>query len=402
MKKQTNPLKDLAIQVAEIAKSPKNEEIKKRWIAHNSMRKVPAPVYVRINCWQEIIHDDEMIYKEGILRQVEFYFRSTLYNASLNFDFVVDPYVTIPAVFAGPSPDSLWGLTIQNRHPQKHKGAWGFNPSIIGYKDIEKLRKPVYCIDESKTKEQVNVVREMIGDDLDIRIDYGGPIGISASLGNIATALRGFQQLMTDVIDNPDWVHQLMRFLMEGHIEYQKEMERQNKVTPNHNRWPFYHEPILPDYDPNHVRLRDCWGWGESQEFDLFSPAMFEEFLLAYQIPIFELTSLNNYGCCENLTHKYSRLKKVPGLRRVSVSPWTDFAAAVDIMGGYSALNWRYSPAEVIFGFDEDKIRSTIETNLTLAKDVPVEIVLQDIETLAGQPERIKRWVEIAKEVAGH
>jgi len=395
---QTDQLRRLAAQVAELSRTPRNLEARQLWSDQNGLVKTRPPVYVTINCWEEVIPESSMVYKEGILRDVERYLRSQIYNSSLGYDLVVPPDITVPAVYSGPPADELWGVRTQPQASSAVGGSWGYNPPLREYEDIEELKKPVFRIDEQATSEQLDTVSEALGGLLDLRVDYGGPIGISASIGYIAALLRGPQQLLTDVLDNPGWVHRLMQFLSDAHVEYLKDMEAQGKVTPNHVRWPLCHEPICPDYDPDFVRLKDCWGYAESQDFDTFSPAMMDEFLLAYQIPIMQLTTLNYYGCCENLTHKYYLLGKIPGLRVVSVSPWTDFEAAVEAWGGNCVLNWRYPTAEVIFDFSPEKIRETIGRNLEIAGDAPVQIGLQDIQTLNGQPEHIRQWVAIARE----
>jgi hypothetical protein len=393
-------LRRLAEQVAALATESANGQRRELWTRHNVLEKVRPPVLVRLNCWSELLPADAFAYRDGLLHDVEFALRQTLYNATLGDDSVVEPVVTVPMVYGGPPLDELWGVPMQLTHPEEDNGAWGFNPPLREYDDLAKLQAPPYIVDEAATAERVAQVEAAIGDIITIQVDYSGPIGITASLGQTATALRGFQQLMVDVLDNPEWVHAFMRLLMEAHLAYLREMERQGRVTANHTRWPFYSAPLCEDYDPARVRLCDCWGYGESQEFDLFSPEMMDEFLLAYQLPIFRLTTFNHYGCCENLTHKYPLLEKIPGLRRVSVSPWTDFATAVETTAGRHALNWRYTPSEVIFNFDPDTIRRTIRRHLEIARDVPVEIILQDIETVNGHPEYLREWTRIAVEEA--
>jgi len=49
--------------------------------------------------------------------------------------------------------------------------------------------------------------------------------------------------------------------------------------------------------------------------------------------------------------------------------------------------------------FDEDVIRQDIRTTLTAAKDCNVEIVMKDVHTLSGEPERAARWVALTREV---
>ncbi len=48
--------------------------------------------------------------------------------------------------------------------------------------------------------------------------------------------------------------------------------------------------------------------------------------------------------------------------------------------------------------FDEDAIREDLRRTLTVAKNCNVEIVMKDVHTLAGEPERMARWVELARE----
>jgi hypothetical protein len=64
------------------------------------------------------------------------------------------------------------------------------------------------------------------------------------------------------------------------------------------------------------------WGFCEAQTMSEVSPAMHEEFVLRYQLPVLERFGLNCYGCCEPLHLKLQMLKRrVPRLRRVSISP---------------------------------------------------------------------------------
>ncbi len=85
-------------------------------------------------------------------------------------------------------------------------------------------------------------------------------------------------------------------------------------------------------------------------------------------------------------------------MRRVSVSPWSNFFRAVEITEGNSILNWRYSPSEVTFNFSKENVRKTIRERLKAAREVTVEIVLQDIETLNGSIDNIKTWLKVATE----
>ena len=402
MKPAYQHLRNLAKRTAELAASEANIRTRGLWEAHNQLQGGRPLVYVRLDsCWDELLPSCKETYPDPILGQIERNLQARFYNAALGFDFVIDPFVTVPAVYAGPADDALWGVPVVRHQPEMRGSAWVEEPPLKSYRDLDKLRKPPFIFNETATKARVDRVREAIGDLLEVQVSYDGPIGISAQIGHVAASLRGMSQLMVDVMDEPEGVHGLMRFLMEAHLEYLDAMEQQQRVSLNRTRWPFYHPPLVPGEGSRPTQLKDCWGYAESQEFDLFSPAMFDEFLLAYQVPILARTTLNDYGCCENLSLKYPLLMaKVPGLRLVSVSPWSSMRAAVAATQGRVVLEWRYSPTEVIFNFAEEQVRKVIRSNLEMADGAPVVIILQDVETVNGRPEHIRDWTRIAMELA--
>jgi hypothetical protein len=86
------------------------------------------------------------------------------------------------------------------------------------------------------------------------------------------------------------------------------------------------------------------WGFAEAQEISGVSPAMHDEFVLQYKIPVLERFGLNCYGCCEPLHHKFAILAKVPRLRRISISPWCGRAMAAEALGDRAIYSWKRIP----------------------------------------------------------
>ena len=58
----------------------------------------------------------------------------------------------------------------------------------------------------------------------------------------------------------------------------------------------------------------------------------------------------------------------------------------------------RLSIRTYVTRFDEDIIRQDLRTTLTIARDCNVELIMKDVHTLCDQPQRMARWVEIARE----
>ena len=51
------------------------------------------------------------------------------------------------------------------------------------------------------------------------------------------------------------------------------------------------------------------------------------------------------------------------------------------------------------YGFDEDRIRTILVRDLTACKDCHVDITLKDVETVGGDPNRVRDWVTLTRRV---
>ena len=211
--------------------------------------------------------------------------------------------------------------------------------------------------------------------------------------------------MMYDCMDRPEWFHRFMKFLSDAHLQHLKGLESDGHIVRNDNgrcNAVCLACNSLPqsDFDREHLRLIDTWGGGDSQEFALVSPEQWDEFLLTYQIPIFKLYGLVDYGCCESLVGKLEILKaKVPNLRRITVSPWSDIEYSAQHCQKNIVMQIRPMPTDVLMHFDEAEIQKDIIQKMEAAGDTIFEFCLQDIESVNGRPEILRTWTCIAKEV---
>jgi hypothetical protein len=142
------------------------------------------------------------------------------------------------------------------------------------------------------------------------------------------------------------------------------------------------------------------WGLIESQETVLCSPAQCEEFVFAYYRPIAEKFGRTYYGCCEPVHSRWESLKTLPNLKRLSISPWCDEAMMAETLGRDYVYSRKPNPAIIsVRDFDEDLIRADLRKTLDVTHDCNVEIIMKDVHTLSGDPHRMARWVEIAREM---
>jgi hypothetical protein len=147
------------------------------------------------------------------------------------------------------------------------------------------------------------------------------------------------------------------------------------------------------------VRAKDQWCLAESQETVGVSPAMFEEFVFRYQLPILKRFGLACYGCCEAVHGRWHLLRQIPNLRRVSVSPWCDRAKMAENLGNRYIYSLKPHPALLATTqFDPGAVRADIRDALDKAKGCHLEIIMKDNHTLGNDPQRAAKWCRIARE----
>jgi hypothetical protein len=390
-------VRKLAEQVVELALSDEYEARRKRWRDVNGLRKPDRPpVYCRpVGAWSELLPSDSLTCSDPLYRSVETTFRQHLIKDGIGDDSIIEPWWGVGAVFDQDTPYT-WGVPIRNIPAPSPGGAWRFDPPLKSEEDFDRLTIPNYTYNEAKTQRALSQMGELLGDAMEVRLTCGPPLG--PGLGGTAANLRGLDQLMYDMADRPDLVHRLMKHLQEGVLRAQKAVEETGLLTLN-NHGPMYCSDPPEDAQQGHISLRHLWGHTESQEFQEVSPKMWEEFLLSYQIPILSQFWLTSYGCCENLTRKIDGVLKIPNLRIFVSSAWTDLEKVVDAVGDRYTIMWRQKATDVVFADDMTLTRKHLEEGMRIARGCYVQIVLRELQTLNGRPERLADWAKVAKDV---
>lgn len=397
-------LRDLAKQVSEIAAHPENQKKREWWIRHNRLEKVKPMVLVfPEGAWAEMLPYDVLQCEDEWCRHWEWWFRHIIYRWNyLRDDNVIDNQLEVHAAIRF----SDWGLTPGAIHSDTPRGAWAFDPPLKDPDDIKLLKPLTFTCDPKATKDNYDRVTDMFGDFFPVRVVNTTRIDLSI-IGMLAR-LRGLDQIMIDMLDRPEWLHKVMSFMTDSTLKLLDDLEEADLLSLNNGciyvgsgGVALTDELPAPDFDGTHVRTKDMWGSAEAQELALVSPAMHEEFALQYQIKLLERFGLSYYGCCESLTDKLKIVKKIPNLRRVSVSPWTDVHVAAEELQDKYIYCWKPNPSVLVGHFDEDRIRNYIAETLDAAKDCVLEITMKDNHTVDNEPHRMTRWVEIAQEMTG-
>jgi len=399
MNKDKAVLRDLARRYTEICAHPAQKIRRDLWRKHNSLQATSPLIYVRAFAWPEM-PESKCICENQWLRHYEDWFRFRLFWATLNDDSVFEPWVTVPAVFVCEG----WGLKIDRHFSGAEGGSFKIDYPLKTYEDLEKLAVPRHEIDEQQTAANVARLREAIGDLITVNLDRAPVYRMwGGDLSNNLGVLRGIENFMVDMYDNPAWLHSLVKFIGAGILKVHAEAEAAGdwgRGAHENQAMPYAEE--LPDPAPNKngVKRRQLWAFMAAQEFTGVSPAMHAEFMLQYQLPILRHFGLVAYGCCEDLTRKIDMLRQIPNLRRIAVAPSADVARCAEQIGRDYVLSYRPSPADMVsYNFAEERIRKIISRDLKACRQCHVDITLKDVETVEKDSNRIRRWVQLTREI---
>ena len=395
-------LRDLVRRYVDVCADPVQTERRNLWRQLNSLRKTRPLIYVRAFAWSEM-PDAANQCEDPFLQSFETDLRRKLFWASLSDDSVFEPWLTLNASLVTP-PDGVWGLPVHWHRSGFDRGSGVWDAPLKEERDIERMVVPHHEVNEEDTAHRLGRITEAVGDLITIGVDRA-PAWRTWN-GDISTQLvylRGLQQVMLDMIDRPAWLHELLTFMRDGILKSHREAEEAGDwtlIAHQNQAMPYAEELAGPTPDSKRVTRKDLWYFAASQETTLVGPAMFDEFMFQYQTPIIEQFGLVAYGCCEDLTHKVAILKQVPSIRRIAVAPAMDVAVCAQRIGSEYVMSYRPNPAEMVScGFDPDHVRTVVRRDLEACRDLHVDITLKDVETVEGDPDRVRRWTAIVREV---
>ena len=392
-------IRDLAKRYAEIASKEVQDERRDLWRKHNSFVRTRPLVYAR-----EFLSTPELIAPQ--LRCEDPFWRGHermlcywIQHDTFDDDYIIEPWITQQATFTV-ERDRLWGVEVKRIPSPDPRGAWMFDPPIKELTDVDRLVMPHHVIDKEATAHNADRLRDAVGEIIAVRVARA-PIYMPNLAQHLAD-LRGLEQSMWDMLDHPEWLHDLLAFLRDGVLAVQEEAEQAGDwhLSDGSNQAMTYAQELPdPQADGPSVTRDQLWGYFDAQEFTLVSPSMHDEFMLQYQLPIMKKSGLTAYGCCEDLTNKIDMLRKVPNLRRISVTPFADVTKCAEQIGQDYIIGWRPSPAEMVSStFDPDHIRKVVREAAEAMRGCYFDVCLKDVVTVRGQPERIRDWARITRE----
>ncbi len=401
-------LRELAKRQSEYAALPVMAERRRMWLDLNDGRKGGRPPVI-VETWTfDRDFMPESVYQcsssEG--RGIEYQLLRNVRNHELINDDKV-----IPDTF-----DYGWwtdidefGVKIETEHQPDSQGVeTGYrfiHPVTDLERDFEKLKPAVCRVDREGTAEWAAFLENLLGDILPVRLRTG-TFG-STMLTHRVIELMGMEAFFTAMYETPEAVHRLMAFLRDNSLLMMRWAEREGLLRLNNGNqdsfgssYNFTTRLPAPGHKGDAVRLRDMWGCANSQETVGVSPAMFNEFCFPYYRDVCEPVGLLYYGCCEPIHPFWGDIKRLPHLRKASISKWCDQKFAGEALRDAGVVFSR-KPDPNLLGvsvkLDEDTWCAHIRESIEAARGGEMEIIVRDVYTVHGDLGKPRRAVELAR-----
>lgn len=400
-------LRELGRKTAEIAALPVHEETRKLWKALNSLKPVRPMVAIDQIPWHEMNVEDELTLKceDDFCRSLEWKLRETLYRwKHMRADMVVEKFIDVNKVILGTS----FGIKSQ-----ENTSALDPLNSVVGHyyldqlqteADIEKIRIPEVSLDEKATAMRETAALEIFDGILGVRMM--GAVMIFSPWDRLVE-WHGVENSLYDLADRPEFIHMLVSRLTDANMSLLDQLEEQGLLAYDiplvHCTGAYTDELPAPSFNPQKPRACDTWTAGQAQIFATVSPAMHEEFDIQYASKWYARFGLGYYGCCEPLDSKIDIIRKLPHVRKISISPWADVKKAAEQIKGDYVLSNKPTPAYLATEvWNKDIVAENLQDTYNKCKEngTPLEFILKDISTLRYEPQRLWEWSEIALGIA--
>jgi len=197
---------------------------------------------------------------------------------------------------------------------------------------------------------------------------------------DLAIQLRGYDNLMTDIVERPEFVHDLLKFITRERIRW----------------WDSYYKYFNKDISP--TQIGDDW-----LNIPFITPQFFDEFVLPCYLDMERYHGGIEYlHSCGNQTPIQKSLLKIKSLDTLEVSPWSDLTQSLHNIPEEKHLQINLHPNDVLY---EDK--KEIEKKLRFIADscegrkysIATSGLTPNPKDNLGFAERIKIWTDIAKKV---
>ncbi|MHB8962190.1 MAG: uroporphyrinogen decarboxylase/cobalamine-independent methonine synthase family protein [Saccharofermentanales bacterium] len=400
-------LRKLGEQYMTIALLPVQGEKVLLWKALNRSRMQRPMVCIDQLPWNELAIGDELICQvtDPFWRGVEWDLRMKIYKWNhFPVDMVIEPFITIPRTITS----QRFGLDAQVDKIELSDGASApsqhYTDILKTYEDIEKIKDITFRVDSGQDERNMQEAHELFDGIAPVVLGHG--VVFHLGVWDYLTTLMGIENAYFAIMDDPDFVHACMERVTQASIagiRQANELMIHDDINNQCHCSYIYTDKLLPDFGQGKGPLSaNSWAFGLAQLFTSVSPAVTEEFELPYITRMAEHFGMIYYGCCDRLDDRLDIVRRIPNVKKVSCSPWSDRRRFAEEIGGKLVMSNKPTPAYLAdTSVNWDEVRKDLQYTADLARsnNINLEIILKDVSTVRCQPKRLTEWARIAMEV---
>lgn len=382
-------VKRLLERVRAIAADPKNQERNAYWVpatdtARDHWRGTPRPraglphapitVEPEVTLWRKILGFDIRAYYQDPVVYLINYLRMLVYRYE-NWNDQTGIGLNIPIWLGVSLESSLFGaqtVYTDDDYPWLDR-----EPVIKTRGDLDTLTMPDFRTSGLMplAHRYYEEIRGLVDDDVTVSFHEWGrsPFGV-------AFHIRGMENLLEDMMDDPAFTHRLMRFITDA---------RKSWVT---ERAKFLGRPI----DKGNL-------YNDEINTPTLSPAHYEEFALPYEQELSEFHGgILYWHSCGETTALVPSIARIPNLEMFHVGPWTDGAACMTAFKGAVPLEFCLHPVQDVQNADRRAMEARLRGIARACKGSAYTVRADGIQLMHGLERDvavINEWVSVADRV---
>ncbi|MGA2408299.1 MAG: hypothetical protein ABSF81_16330 [Bacteroidales bacterium] len=402
-------LRKLAEEISEIASLPIHKEKAILWASLNDLKSVRPMVWINEVPWHEMNINDELTIrtKNPWAKELEKKLQREIYQwKHMRADMIINNFLECPLAIHSTDFGIVEDVDIVKTDENSDIYSRHFKIQIKEPKDIDKIKMPIITFDKLTTEVIYATMQDLFKDIIPVK--QVGQTHIWFTPWDYLVRWWGVEEAMLDLILRPDIVNAAVERMTEAWIVELNQFVAGNLLSLDNNNTRvgsggYGYTATLPGnkFDQDHVKPYNMWGCSNAQIFSQVSSEMHWEFALKHEIRWLEKWGLTYYGCCEPLDNKIGILRKIPNLRKISVSPWANLETIVREVGKNYVLSIKPSPA-IFAGDNWNTVNARKYLKETMEKTqgvCHVEFIMKDISTVSYQPQRLWEWEKIAMDI---
>lgn len=293
-------------------------------------------------------------------------------------DTYLDNHIFI--YLGAPFESSLFGMKV--RYFRDNNPAIVHEPVINSHEDLKD--RPLHDFRRSGLMPVAHRMWNEMGDILRGRINLQFIEWIRSPFG-IATDIRGFQPLLTDMLVDTDFFHALLDYVVRNQIVWYDEWTKFTGRTPEG------------------VSI-----FNDELDGNILSAHHYLQYIHQHEVELNEsFGQVTYYHSCGDLAPMMVHLDRLPNVRMLDLGPYTDKAKALGALKRRYLFEIRVHPEQHLLKAEPDQMRAVIEEYVTICKEFNVgavtfrasgmQPIFPDVFSLIA---KIRDWVDIMREIA--